>query len=367
MRLVHLSDIHLSEDNYTEFQNEYKKSLIKDLLFYHKDIPIDLIIITGDLVDKGGHSLFKIIEFKDYNSPYDIFEEVFINPISQQLGIDKHKFLFIPGNHDVDEKEILLFEEKELIKNIDKKNVNKYLLENKLFKHSHRIRKFKEFEERYHSGNTNYLYSPNQSTYIYEENDSKVGFILINDSWRCKSVKLRLEEEDDNKLYFGIQQLYDAVHFLDKNNTQLNICLLHHTLANYKETEEVEGILNRQNIELFLHGHFHNTKTNILYTPHGNCKGFRARAALFKPEEVDSEYHPGYQILDFDLITYKLTAVHYRKYNYKNYSKEFISDTDTAPDNGIDRNDSNNKKGFELPRVGRETKKLNLNIKDFKK
>ena len=366
MRLVHLSDIHLSKDNYTEFQNNYKDALLKDLAIYHNSIPIDLIIITGDLVDKGGHSLFEISEFKDYKSPYDIFEKVFINPISEQLGIDKHKFLFIPGNHDIDEKEILLVDEKELVNNINNKNINDYLLENKSFKHSNRIRKFKEFEEKYHSENSNYSYTSNQSTYVYEyKNSCKIGFILVNDSWRCKSIKLSIEE--DEKHYFGVKQLYDGLEYLNQSNTQLNICLLHHTLDDYKESLEVEGILNRKNIELFLYGHFHNTKTNILYTPNGNCKGFRARAAFFKPEEINSDYHSGYQILDFDLTSnYKITAVHYRKYNNKEDSKSFISDNETAPMNGIDKNNSNSNMGFELSREGRENKKQNLNKDLFK-
>lgn len=366
MRLVHLSDIHLSKDNYNEFKNNYIDALLKDLAVYNNSITIDLIVITGDLVDKGGHSLFEILEFKDYKSPYDIFEEVFINPISKLLGIDKHKFLFIPGNHDIDEKGILLFDEKELLEDINHHNINKYLLENKTFKHSNRIRKFKEFEENYHNENPNYTYSPNQSTYIYEDkkNDCKVGFILVNDSWRCKSIKLAIE--NDEKHYFGIQQLHDGLKALNEINTQLNICLVHHALEDYKESEDVKGILNRINIELFLHGHLHSAETKFLYTPYGNCKGFRARAALFKPQETDCQYHPGYQILDFNLITYKITAVHYRKYNYKNDSKAFISDNETAPDNGVDKNKANSNLGFDLPREGREAKKLNLNKDQFK-
>ena len=366
MRLVHLSDIHLSKDNYNEFQNNYKDALLKDLAIYHNSIPIDLIIITGDLVDKGGHSLFEILEFKDFKSPYDIFDKIFIDPISDQLGIDKHKFLFIPGNHDIDEKEILLFDEKELVKNISDKNINEYLLENKSFKHSNRIRKFKEFEQQYHLENSSYIYSPNHSTYIYEnKNGCRVGFILVNDSWRCKSIKLAIE--NDNKHYLGVSQLYESLDYLNQNKTQLNICLLHHNLHDYKEEEEVKGILNRKNIELFLYGHFHSTETCILYTPSGNCKGFRARAALFKPEEINSQYHSGYQILDFDLTSnFKVTAVHYRKYNHKEDSKAFISDNETAPMNGIDKNSSNSNMGFDLPREGRENRKQYLNKDLFK-
>lgn len=365
MRIVHLSDIHLSKSNYDEFQNNYKNALIKDLLEYNRSSPIDLIVITGDLVDKGGYSLFEIPEFETLNSPYDIFEEVFLKPIISALNIDKHRVLFIPGNHDVDEKEILLFDESELVKNINNTNIKKYLSENIVFKHSHRIRKFKEFEEKYHDGNLNYKYSPNQSYFVFNDlnSNTKVGFILINDSWRCKSIKLA---KDDGKHYCGMQQFYDGLEFLDSLNTELNICLLHHSTDDYIDGNAIKGILQRKNIELFLYGHFHNTDTNVLYTPHGNCKGFRGRAALFKPEEIVSKYHAGYQILDIDLNTFILTQIHYRKYDNSESSKSFIMDLETAPNYGVDKNNSNNDKGFELQREGRKNKKSELDINQFK-
>jgi predicted phosphodiesterase len=365
MRIVHLSDIHLSKSNYDEFQNNYKSALIKDLLAYNNPIPIDLIIITGDLVDKGGYSLFEIPAFEKESCPYNIFEIVFLKPIIQALKIDKHRILFIPGNHDIDEREILLFDESEMIRNINNTSINNFLLENIIFKHSHRIRKFKEFEERYHDGNLSYKYSQNQSTYIFHDkkSDTKVGFLLINDSWRCKSIKL---VKDDAKHYFGIQQFYDGIEFLDGFSTELNICLLHHSTDDYIEGDAVKGILQRKNIELFLYGHFHDTDTNVLYTPHGNCKGFRGRATLFKPEEKESKYHSGYQILDIDLNTFILTQIHYRKYNNSDTSKSFNMDLETAPNNGIDKNHSNNDKGFELQRDGRKNKKSELDINQFK-
>jgi predicted MPP superfamily phosphohydrolase len=363
MRIVHLSDIHLSEDNYTEFDNNYRDALINDLNNYYSSIPIDLIVITGDLVDKGGYSLFKIKGFENYENPYDIFKKIFIEPISEQLGIPLHQFLFIPGNHDIDEKGILLYDENALSKNINSQNIKKYLSENHGFIHNQRIKKFKDFEKEYHKDNSNYEYTTNQSTYFYEKTGLKIGFILVNDSWRCKSIKLK---NDSEKLFFGEQQLYDGLNHLESINTDLNICLLHHSVDDYAESSSVKGILQRKKIELFLYGHFHNTQTNNLYTPQGYCLGFRSRAALFKPEEKDSEYHSGYQILDFDLIAYKITQVHYRKYDHKDSAKIFIADNETAPHNGIDKNKPNKDNGFDLYREERKTQTRNLDKNLFK-
>ncbi len=250
MRIVHLSDIHLSKQNYTEFQNNFKDALIKDLLDYHSLVPIDLIIITGDLVDKGGHSLFEIDEFKNFKdkkSPYEIFEEVFLNPIISCLRFPKNNILFIPGNHDVDEREILLFDESELVKKVNDVNINDYLIGNRSFIHNHRIKKFKDFERKFHSDNSFYEYSNNQSTYIYQDKDGLVGFLLINDSWRCKSIKF----QNEKKLYFGAQQIIDGLKFLENRNTDLNICLFHHSTDDFEEKEIIEGLFTRKKIEFW--------------------------------------------------------------------------------------------------------------------
>jgi predicted MPP superfamily phosphohydrolase len=366
MRIVHLSDIHLSKENYTEFQNNYKDALIKDLKSYHSSIPIDLIVITGDLVDRGGHSLFEIPEFTDkgYISPYDIFNEVFIVPILEKLGITKDRFLFIPGNHDINEKEILLYEECEMLKNITNDNIKEYLQKNKTFTYSHRIRKFKEFEEKYHQDTDSYIFTNNQSTYIYKgKEDVKVGFLLVNDSWRCKSAKINKE---DGTHYFGIQQLHDGLEILEKEGTELNICLLHHYVDNFKEAAEVKGFFERKHIELLLYGHYHNPETNIFYTPYGTCKGFRGRATLLNPNEKNSTFQPGYQIMDIDLRNFKLNEIHYRKYNNRPEAKLFVADVDIAPENGIDKNKLNNGNGFDLPREGRKNNLSTLDKTHFK-
>lgn len=362
MRIIHLSDIHLSESNYLEFKNNYLNALIKDLLLYNRTKKIDIIVITGDLVDKGGDSLYKIDGYEDkaiYPSPYDIFEEIFISPIISALGLSKENFLFIPGNHDIDESGILLKEESDLIKNINIGNTNNYLKENLTLKHSNRIKLFKEFESRFHNTNPNYIFSNNQSTYIYEYNGIAVGFLLVNDSWRCKSIKLHT----DSKLFLGMQQLYDGLKSLQTNNTILNVLLFHHSIDDFIEKDDIEGFLMRSDIEILLYGHYHSNKTNVFYSSNGNCLGFRSRTSLLNPNEINPDFKSGYQVFDIDLGIYKIIEVHYRVYNNKPDSKSFIPDN-TIVEGGIDKNKTNNFKGFDLYRENRTpvlSKTLNPN------
>lgn len=361
MRIVHLSDIHLSKDNFDELIYNYRDALIRDLSKFNSPTPIDLIVITGDLVDKGGHSLLGIKGFESHTNPYHIFKEVFIDPIAKQLGIPPHRFLFVPGNHDVDEREIRLYDEHMLCKDINIQNVHTYLETNNSFINNLRIKNFKDFEKEYYYGNDDYKFGVNQSTFFFEKSGFKIGFILINDSWRCKSIKLK---NDPEKLYFGVRQLDEGLQVLEGKGTDLNICLFHHAVDDYAEAAAVKGILQRKKIELFLYGHFHNAQTNLYHMPYGSCLGFRTRAALFKPEELVSEFHCGYQILDFDLDAYKVIQVSYRKYNYQESGKNFNPDVETAPD-GVDKNVPNGSNGFNLYREGRGPKAPELPIEEF--
>jgi 3',5'-cyclic AMP phosphodiesterase CpdA len=59
MRIVQLSDVHLSKENLEDLKNYYLQALIDDLKKFQAEKPIDVILFTGDLVDRGGESLGK--------------------------------------------------------------------------------------------------------------------------------------------------------------------------------------------------------------------------------------------------------------------------------------------------------------------
>ncbi|MBP5983947.1 MAG: metallophosphoesterase [Fluviicola sp.] len=240
MRIIHFSDIHLAYKNHQYFVTVFRKALINDLKSQLSNGSFDLVIITGDLVDRGGLSLYTIKEFigkENDLTPYQIFEKIFIEPISSELAIPKNKFLFVPGNHDVDERFILLKEESGLIKKIieGKPSITEILESNEVnFEYSKRIECFKKFEEEYHLTNNEYDYTNNQSTYIYQSEEGvNYGFLLLNDSWRCKSVRLLLEEQNSFNLNLGSKQIYDGLSKLRKKNADVIICAMHHPLEKF--------------------------------------------------------------------------------------------------------------------------------------
>lgn len=364
MRLVQLSDIHLSKDNYDSFISEYREALLNDLFHYHSIEKINLIIITGDLVDKGGHSLLEIYEFKKrkIKNPFVIFEEVFINPIINKLKFNKKNILFVPGNHDVNEKDILWVDECNMTSSMNDHNIKEYLKENeKNLKYSKRLKNFKEFEKKFHEGNNEYIFGNNNSSYVYNyKENQKIGFLLINDSWRCKTQKLKIDKE---RHLFGSKQITDSLMNLKEDNTILNICLFHHSLNCFEEKEEVERLLMNKDIEIYLYGHSHNQKIEKKIMSTGNCYGIRCRSSFNKFDERDSIYIPGYHYIDLDIKLYKIKQIIYRKFNHN--SCEFIPDVDSAPPDGIENNKPKMGIGHELYRKNYTPSALFLDKKQF--
>ncbi|MDR6513688.1 metallophosphoesterase family protein [Chryseobacterium camelliae] len=333
MRIIHISDIHLSSSNYDEFSRNYIVDLLKVLQEENEKKDIDLIVITGDLVDQGGSSLSKIPGFEAIDDPYQIFEEKFIDPIKTEFGFENERFLFIAGNHDIDESDILWVDEKNMQKQEVEGNIKTLLslTGDDADRYRARIKRFKDFEERFHRDTLQYKYSINQSTYVYEFNNQvKVGFALINDSWRCSTCKLA--EPHNKLLFFGTDQIYNALPNLE--GTDMKVILTHHPIESFQEREEFKRAIINKQFHLHLFGDKH--QRDILYhiTPTGQCIGLMARAGLNKPDEEINKWQPGFHIIDIDFEQAIISCMKYFKYSYEN--GVFTLDSDAAPRDGID-------------------------------
>ena len=103
MRIAHISDVHYhpSQKNFTV---EILNPLIKDLKEQNGERCIDLICYTGDLIDKGGFDISKPVTTAEC---FQEFEKNFILPIIDSLDLNRSRFLFVPGNHDIDRSKII--------------------------------------------------------------------------------------------------------------------------------------------------------------------------------------------------------------------------------------------------------------------
>ena len=290
MRIVQLSDVHLSKDNLEDLKNYYLQALIDDLKQFHLGKHIDVILFTGDLVDKGGESLGK--------NPYQVFHDEIILPLMEALDINTDQILLLPGNHDVNQHEIEKMSEAGLCSLLDTSTANETLLITKtaFIPANKRMEQFKSFEFEFHKTDSNYSYSNNESTIIFEENGKKIGFALINDSWRCSESLLREQH------FIGHNQLLQTEQLFTKNDTLLNIAVFHHPLnsINQNEANEVENILKSKSFDIAFFGHSHKHEAKKLTSATGGYLTINGRTAFNKPKEKIAKFQPGYNIIDVD-------------------------------------------------------------------
>jgi predicted MPP superfamily phosphohydrolase len=320
MRIVQLSDLHLSSNNINDLKLYYLDGLIADLADFHTQVPIDLILITGDLIDKGGSSLG--------SNPYTVFETEIITPIISALKISKQQVLIIPGNHDVDRNEIYEQSEFFLKHNLNREKANELVSGMKKgFTQDHsRIRRFKEFEREFHDSTPNYIYSNAESSIIIHTDQGDIGIALINDSWRCSSDLTRENH------FVGSYQLFNTAKRFNEAKTKRNIAVFHHPLdaINEEEKEEMENILKAKNFSFALFGHSHKYKYQSLLSVTGGYVSINGRAALDNPDQPLANFQPGYNILDINLVsdTFELYA---RKFVRNGFT--FQADMDSLPAN----------------------------------
>lgn len=321
MRIIHLSDIHLSYDNIEDFRNYYKEAFIKELESINAQKNIDLIIISGDLVDKGGVSLKKIEGYENIENCYEIFEEEFLKPICENIPNMTGRILFIAGNHDIQQDKIDKVQEagiKSILSN--PKSVNdlyREYKENLNGLNFQRMQDYLDFEKRYQHNNQKleYKFSDFESTAIYQYNEHKVGIALINDAWRCG-------KDSVSNHFLGTNQFHRCLLYFKENNTNLDIAVMHHPLDCYNKNEkqEIENILHSRGFSMVLLGHEHSQSFEEIGTGQPNSKiiYIRGRSAFDKPYEKEDKYISGFTIIDVDFNRKNLRC-HYMKYDKSSF------------------------------------------------
>ena len=78
------------------------------------DIKIDLICFTGDLIQRGDRSI-------DDEGQWKIAQEILVEPLLKTLNLSQDRFVFVPGNHEVDIRKIVVALENGLqVKSLDR-------------------------------------------------------------------------------------------------------------------------------------------------------------------------------------------------------------------------------------------------------
>ncbi|RPE06769.1 metallophosphoesterase [Paenibacillus polymyxa] len=292
LRIVHLSDFHYSDSTKRDFELYCLKPLVEDLKVINSKRKIDLIIFSGDLVDKGGGSFNGDLEIA-----FLTFEENVMAPILEALELPKERFIIVPGNHDVDQKADDIIDEaglKHTLTSIEA--VNDYIDSNVLLKGSRRIEKYKEFEK-YLYNNTTHITSNFVSTFKFSIDGLNVGISGFNSAWRCRDSKT-----DKGAILLGERQVANATEALA--DCDLKIAVIHHPLDWLAPFEkiQVENMIQRAYTMMFC-GHVHEGGSHYSTNMYGGNLFVSAAPANWSASIRTNtpNFSNGYAYIDYNL------------------------------------------------------------------
>lgn len=244
LNVLHLSDLHLKYDNEVDFNSfwENMKDCIEKI-----DVPIHLITITGDLVDKGNVSDFAK------------FYEKFLKPLSKVSKCPESNIFCVPGNHDA-ERDSNIFDMRQQFDKDSNSGSHFRIKKSEIRKVISRFEDFDEFNKLLHPSSTT------QKGYGVEfvtVSDINVALVQIN------SAIYSHDEQDYQKLGLSKVQLDDLVKqyklIKDNNNIDITIALMHHPddWLRKDEKEHMWSYFSSKDklpIDIVLHGHTHESK-----------------------------------------------------------------------------------------------------------
>lgn len=311
MRIVHLSDFHLDRNNQKRSE-DLVYFLCQSLKKVNAEKQVDLIVFTGDAINKGGKS------FNSVSQGLQEFEKVFIEPVITSVGLKKDRFVFTIGNHDVDRDADSCYAEEGLKKNlINKDSLNSFWDNPKSAKDMERINEYKEFEKEFY---LKYHQSTDVETTRFQTNikiyvdGGCIGITCLNSAWRCYN-----SEEDQGRILTGERQISDSLRFIDDCDVKMAISHHHYSWMRNFDMMGLERLLTTS-YSMYLCGHTHSPGSSCYIRPEGVSFVFVAPGILSENINEDSnQYKNGFGVIDYDESQGKIDSRIYLQQNAKNF------------------------------------------------
>lgn len=327
IRILHLTDFHLDNRTLEDWNKFYKEALFNKIDEIQSVKRIDLVLFTGDMIDKAGK------DFGSVKEGLESFNKNVIQPILQKLELDVSRFILCPGNHDINRfkddeidengvKTTLTSTEKviDFIKKADEKGS---------YQRIERIKEYKEFEKKLYED----IVDKDQAVFKFslkiEIKGRTIGISSLNSSWRCYG------NDDFHNIILGENQINNNYLFI--KDCDIKIALIHHQLDWFKDFEKntISSHINKK-YDLVVSGHVHENMSNMHTGFTGNCFYNVSPSGLNHIRTDSKNSSNGFTIIDYNDYVH----CHYLVYNHKQQS--FVDNTDLVP---------NGKKKFAKPEV----------------
>lgn len=303
MRIIHFSDAHFQPGTAISKSQRLADRFIDSLKVIHQEKPIDLIIFSGDMIDRGG---------KDFSSMSDAFmnfKNLIIDKILSSLNLGHDRFVFVCGNHDVVRDKDSQYMEKGLATDLnDITSLDDFVRDPKSIDNVKRIEDFNNFRHKFYAElpDVEYHETPYQSNLILTIDGKKVCISMLNSSWRCWDSK-----NDKGRILFGQAQIIDSKPFLDKTDIKIGVSHHDYNWCNPFERPNLPKLMV-SNYDMMFCGHTHGSDAEMVCRPEGNTFMFTAPGLLHaKIHELDGDYKNGFMVVDYDKDHLQLSATKY--------------------------------------------------------
>ena len=252
--ILHVSDLHFGAEPYGNIKTsalQSRETILNNLIVGIKAVPDewkpDIIAVSGD------------IGWKAHEHDYQKASKWF-GRLSSELCLPREKFIFCPGNHDIDRKEA---NRSRKIENIE--HSKEFLSLEEISYRSDHFKNFALFCQDFNasplinsalanndvSGFIKYLYGYREICGIH--------FVVLNSAWCC------VGNEDLGKLWIGENLVLDVQQCIPSNNDNTIITLFHHPLSNtniveqrgYSDNKPVSQHSILKLSDMILNGHVH--------------------------------------------------------------------------------------------------------------
>lgn len=323
MRIIHFSDFHLDFDQIIRCRDLVDRMILA-LQQIHQEKAIDVIVFSGDLIDRAGCN-FSVPKMKN---GFEKFEEIVIKPITTALGLPANRFIFTLGNHDVDQKADTRKANSTLTKKLrDAVEVDRFINQKDVKAKIPRIAEFNKFRDDYwtrNKGDADLDFTPLQIGIKVVINGLKVGFNCLNTAWRCYESKT-----DIGTIVTGKSQITREHSFF--NDCQLTFAVGHHlpSMMNTFESGDLEKVM-AANYEACFFGHTHSEDGKLITRPQGSCFFFTAPGTLTWNISEKYVFENGFMVVDYEKGKNYVDAQKY----HQNENEDFVKDNNYG-DEGV--------------------------------
>lgn len=317
IRILHISDIHYSNNNKDAFERMVKAPFLEFIKEKNEEKQIDIICLTGDLINQGTGG------FTSTEEAFSNFDKNFLSPLIDVLTIDKQSIFICPGNHDVN-RELDKDDENEIRQRLTSKaEIKKSICEQRTIENHkgiNRMLPFKRYEEAFYKDNINSKISYFDSYHARNINNVKLGILSVNTAWRCFN--------DDSKIILGINQIQDNYPKIQDND--FNILISHYIIDKCSDIDTMtENIIT--NFNLCCYGHTHSSGSASVNDSRNRKTVISGSKGLIPSNwtEENKNYENGFSIIDIDLRSNDISVI-VSPYTYSGAEKNtFVLDTST--------------------------------------